>query len=193
MFTPASFFTYTQWVGIVTLAFAALTLLSFLLNWGLRFRLVGATGLFGVLTAGLFGLSIVPFTRAVIPGAARYSTVYDSGATQVVIAVQPTITATQLEATLRQASSDLFSSGRLSRGEAQLTIRARTVLHPEPGVSEPLYLGQVKRSLFDREDAQMTVELRPDSLAKLPPAAQPAEIVPEIAADIVSEIAPETR
>ena len=174
MFTPASFFTYTQWAGIATLAFAAITLLSFLLNWGLRFRLVGATGFLGVLTAGLFGLSVVPFTRAVIPGAARYSTVYDSGATQVVIAVSPTITATQLDATLRQAASDLFSSGRLSRGESQLTIRARTVLHPAPDLSEPVYLGQVKRSLFDREDAQMTVELRPDSLAKLPPAPRPA-------------------
>lgn len=180
MFTPASFFTYTQWAGIVTLAFAALTLLGFLLKWGIRFRLVGATGLLGVLTAGLFGLSVVPFTRAVIPGASRYSTVYDSGATQVVIAVAPTITATQLEATLRQASSDLFSSGRLSRGEVQLTIRARTVLHPEAGVSEPLYLGQVKRSLFDREDAQMTIELRPDSLAKLPPSTLPST-PPEIA------------
>ncbi|MBW4466246.1 MAG: Ycf51 family protein [Pegethrix bostrychoides GSE-TBD4-15B] len=182
MFTPASFFTYTQWSGIATLAFAALTLLSFLLGWGIRFRLVGATGLLGVLTAGLFGLSVVPFSRAVVPGAARYSTVYDSGATQVVIAVAPSITAERLEATLRQAASDLFSSGRLSRGESQLTIRARTVLHPEPGLSEPLYLGQVKRSLFDREDAQMVIELRPDSLAKLPPAEQPvapSEIAPQ--------------
>jgi hypothetical protein len=173
MLTPASFFTYTQWAGIATLAFAALTLLSFALKWGLRFRLVGATGFLGVLTAGLFGLSIVPFSRAVVPGALRYSTVYDSGATQVVIAVPPTITTEQLDATLRQASSDLFSSGRLSRGESQLTIRARTVLHPESDISEPLYLGQVKRSLFDRDDAQMTIELRPDNLAKLPPVPQP--------------------
>jgi Protein of function (DUF2518) len=190
MFTPASFFTYTQWAGIATLAFAALTLLSFLFNWGLRFRLVGATGFLGVLTAGLFGLSVVPFSRAVIPGASRYSTVYDSGATQVVIAVPPAITAEQLDATLRQAASDLFSSGRLSRGESQLTIRARTVLHSEPGLSEPVYLGQVKRSLFDREDAQMIIELRPDSLAKLPPAPQPVASQP-VAAEIAPKIAPE--
>jgi hypothetical protein len=168
MLTPADFLTYTQWAALATLALAALTLLSFLLKWGLRFRLVGVTGFVAVLTVGLLGLSFVPFTRTVIPGAVRFSTVYDSGATQVVIAVPPTITASELDATLRQAASDLFSPGRLSRGENQLTIRARTVLHPEPGLSEPLYLGQIRRSLSDREDGQMTIEISPDSLAKLP-------------------------
>lgn len=174
MFTPADFLTYTQWSGIATIAFAVLTLLSFVLKWGLRFRLVGVTGFMLVLTGGLFGLSLVPFTRTVIPGAVRYSTVYDSGAAQVVIAVPSTISASELDATLRQAASDLFSPGRLSRGEAQLTIRARTVLHPEPGLSEPLYLGQIRRSLFNREDDQMTIELIPGSLAKLPAPAEPA-------------------
>lgn len=178
MFTPADFLTYTQWSGIATIAFAALTLLSFLLKWGLRFRLVGVTGFMLVLTSGLFGLSLVPFTRTVIPGAVRYSTVYDSGATQVVIAVPPTISVSELDATLRQAASDLFSPGRLSRGGEQLTIRARTVLHPEPGLSEPLYLGQVRRSLFNREDDQMTIELIPDSLAKLPAPAAPEAASP---------------
>jgi hypothetical protein len=168
MLTPADFLTYTQWAGIATLALAALTLLSFLLKWGVRFRLVGVTGFMVVLTSGLFGLSVVPFSRTVIPGAIRFTTVYDSGAAQVVIAVPPTITASELDATLRQAASDLFSPGRLSRGEDKLTIRARTVLHPEPGLSEPLYLGQVRRSLFNREDAQITIEINPDSFAKLP-------------------------
>jgi hypothetical protein len=108
----------------------------------------------------------------------RYSTVFDSGADQVVIVVPPTITETELRATLQQAASNLFSVGRLSRrGQQQLTIRARTVLHPEAGVSEPLVLGQVKRSLFVKDDDKMEIQIFPKSLAKLPPAApadQPA-------------------
>jgi hypothetical protein len=166
--TTADFSTYAQWAGIATLAFAALSGLAFLLKWGIRFRLVGVTGFMAVLTVGLFSLGLVPFTRTAIPGAVRFSTVFDSGAAQAVIVVPPTITESELTATLQQAASDLFSMGRLGRGEEQLTIRARTVLHPEPGVSQPLVLGQVKRSLSVRDDENMTIELFPDNLAKLP-------------------------
>jgi hypothetical protein len=170
--TTADFLNYAQWVGILTLVFGGIAGLGFLLKWGIRFRLVGATGFMAVLTAGLFALGLVPFTRTTVPGAVRFSTVYDSGATQAVIAVPSAITESELTATLQQAASDLFSSGRLSwRGEDQLTIRARTVVHPEPGVSQPLYLGEVKRSLAARTDDQIAIELYSENLAKLP---QPA-------------------
>jgi len=169
MLTTADFLTATKWVGITTLVFAAITVLGFILKWGIRFRLVGVTGFLGVLTSGLFALGLVPFTRSVIPGAVHFSTVYDNGATQAVIAVRPQISESQLEATLRQAASDLYSYGRLGRtGEEQLTIRARTIIHPEPGVSKPLYLGQVKRSLSSRNDEQMEIAIFPDNLAQLP-------------------------
>ncbi len=177
--TTADFLTYTQWAGIATLAFAGLTALSFLLKWGIRFRLVGVTGFMAVLTGGLFALGLVPFTRTVVPGAIKFSTVYDTGATQAVIAVPPTITESELDATLRQAANDLFSPGRLGRGQDQLTIRARTVLHPEPGVTQPLYLGQIRRSLTIREDDQMVLELFPENIAKLPPQPQAPDAPPQ--------------
>ncbi len=169
--TNADFLTFTQWVGIATLACAAFTVLSFILKWGIRFRMVGATGFLGVLTGGLFALSLVPFTHTVIPGAVRFSLIYDTGATQVVIAVTPKISQDELEATLRQAASDFYSYGRLGRGEEQLTIRARTIIHPEPGVSQPLYLGQVRRSLANRNDEQMALEIYQDKFALLADAA----------------------
>ncbi|MBE9177568.1 Ycf51 family protein [Oculatella sp. LEGE 06141] len=170
MLSTANFLTAAQWAGLTTLAFAVLAGLSFLFQWGLRFRLVGITGFMGVLTVGLFGLGLVPFTRTVVPGAVRFATVYDSGSTQTVIVVPSSITEPQLLATLQQAASDMFSPGRLSRGQDQLTIRARTVLHPEEGVSQPLVLGQVKRSLFVRDDQEMQIDLYRENLAKLPPA-----------------------
>lgn len=171
--TTADFMTYTQWVGIATLVFALLAGLGFGLQWGIRFRLVGITGFMAVLTVGLFALSLVPFTRTTIPGAVRFALVYDNGATQAVIALSPQVTESEVEATLRQAAGDLFSPGRLGRGQGQLTIRARTLLHPEPGVSEPLFLGQVKRSLYNREDDQIEITLYPENLARLP--APPSE------------------
>lgn len=165
--TTSDFLTITQWVGIATLVCAALTVLGFVLQWGIRFRLVGATGLMGVVTFGLFALSLVPLTRTVIPGSVRYTVVYDTGATQIAIVLPNQITESELEATLRQAASDQFSLGRLSRGEDQLTIRARTVVHPELGVSQPVYLGQVKRSLSVRDDPQMKITLYRENLARL--------------------------
>jgi hypothetical protein len=95
----------------------------------------------------------------VIAGAVRYSVVYDNGGTQTVIAVPAQISESALEATLRQAASDLYSYGRLGRNEDKLTIRARTIIHPEPGVSQPLYLGNVRRSLSNRNDDEMAIEI----------------------------------
>lgn len=168
MLTTADFLTFTKWAGILTLACGVITLVAFVFKWGLRFRLVGATGLLGVLTTGLFALAIVPFSRTVIPGAVKFNVVYDTGAAQTVIVVPKEITETELEATLRQAASDLFSYGRLSGVDNQLTIRARTILHPKPGVSKPLFLGQVKRSLATRDDENMAVEIYSESFAQLP-------------------------
>lgn len=172
MATTADFLQIAQWSGILTLVCGAIALLGFIFQWGIRFRFVGITGFMAVLTVGLFALGVVPFTRTVVPGAVRFSTVYDSGATQVVITVPPTITAEQLDATLRQAASDLYSPGRFSSGEDRVTIRARTIIHPSEGVSQPLFLGQVKRSLFERTDDNMEVTLYPDALAQLPPPAE---------------------
>lgn len=168
MLTTADFLNYAKWSGITTLVFAAITVLSFILKWGIKFRLVGATGFLGVVTGGLFALGLVPLTRTVIPGAERFSVIYDNGATQVVISVRPTITDDQLRATLRQAASDLYSYGRLGQKEGKLTIRARTVTHPQPGISQPLYLGSVKRSLALRDDEQMELEIYPENLAQIP-------------------------
>ncbi|MEY3255432.1 MAG: hypothetical protein RLZZ29_563 [Cyanobacteriota bacterium] len=168
--TTADFLQYSQWSGITTIALATLTILALLFKWGLRFRLVGATGFMLVLTAGLFSLSLVPLSRTVIPGAARYTLVYDNGSNQAVIATSPDITPTQLEATLRQAASNLYSYGRMGAGgNNSLTIRARTVLHPEPGISTPVYLGKVERTLVTREDPQMLVEVFLDKFPQLPP------------------------
>ncbi|MEM6401443.1 MAG: DUF2518 family protein, partial [Cyanobacteria bacterium P01_D01_bin.116] len=98
----------------------------------------------------------------------RYKLVYDNGSSKAVIATPPQITSSELDATLRQAASDLFSYGRLGGPQDnQLTIRARSIVHPEPGLSLPLYLGEVKRSLSNRDDNTMQIDIYEDNLAKL--------------------------
>ncbi|MDY6940568.1 MAG: Ycf51 family protein [Cyanobacteriota bacterium] len=168
MLTTADFLQATQWFGIMTLAFAGLTGLGFILKWGTRFRLVGISAFSLVLTVGCFGLSIVPFAPTVVPGSINYTVVFDNGANLITIKVPSDITESQLEATLRQSAINLIAPGRLSPGRGQLLLRARTVVHPEPGISEPLYLGQVTRAPLDAPgDDPFAIEIFPDKLARL--------------------------
>lgn len=133
-------------MGLTTLAFAALAALAYLAKWGIRFRLTGVTGFCGVLTAGLFGLSFQPLVTTTVEGSIPYTTVYDSGAAQLVIAVPASITDTELEATLQQAAINSFNPSRLSTGgggQAPM-VRARTIVHREPGISDLLYIGKIQ-------------------------------------------------
>lgn len=165
--TPAEFLEATKWFGAATLTMALITAIAFALGWGFRFRLVGVTSFMGVLTAGMFGLSFQPFTQTVIEGAIPYSTVYDSGASQIVIKVPATITEPQLEATLRQAASNLLKPSRLGIPGSVATIRARTIIHPEPGVSQLVYVGQVQPQLDPDHDDPLNITLYRRQLATL--------------------------
>lgn len=165
--TSLGFDLYTQWSIFATIFFLLLAVIAFIFNWGIRFRLVGITGFMIVLTVGLFGLGLGLFERTEIPGAVRFSRVYDNGGNQVVIVVDSSITRNELEATLKQAANDYFSYGRTSGTDNKLTIRARTLVHPQPGSSLPLYLGQVKRSLLYREDENMEINIFDDKVDTL--------------------------
>lgn len=165
---PTDFDFYLKWSAIATLATGTLAVLAFLFSWGIRFRLVGTTGFLGVVTVGIFALSLGLFRYASVPGAVPYKLVYDSGNARAVIKLPDDVSETEVDATLRQAAADLFSFGRLGGSDRQLLVRARTVVHPEPGITKPVYLGQVRRSLVQREDATMEVEIFSEQFAQLP-------------------------
>jgi Protein of function (DUF2518) len=167
MISTAEFFKYFQWSGIATLAFAVVTILALFLNWGFKFRLVGATGFMMVLTTGLFGLGLVPIVHSNVPGSLHYSLIYDNGSDRATIVVAQPVTEAGLDATLRQAASDLYSYGRSGSADKQLKVRARSVIHPQPGVSQPLVLGEVTRSLSGGEDGALEVKIDRVNLAKV--------------------------
>jgi hypothetical protein len=159
--------TYAAWIALAGIVLMVLTLGAWLWRWGIRFRLVGVTSFTFVIAASVFALSLGFSQRERIPNAVQYVRVFDRAADQVVIAIPTTVTEVQLSATLQQAAIDLFSPGRTSP-DGMMTIRARTVLHPEDGVSLPLYLGQIRRSLSQHHDPQMQIDLYRQNLALLP-------------------------
>ncbi|NEP18917.1 MAG: DUF2518 family protein [Leptolyngbya sp. SIO4C1] len=169
--TPEFFLQATKWMGIATLAIAALAGLAFVFQWGIRFRLVGATGFSAVLTAGLFGLSFEPLSPAAVPGSVPYTTVFDSGAANIVIAVPQSITETELRATLEQAGRNLFKASRIGRPGQSPIIRARTIIHREPGISDLVYLGQAQSTRDASAEQPIQVTVNPQMLAKASAAA----------------------
>ena len=165
---PVDTYTIGVWSGYIAIGFLVLTIVAFFAGWGFRFRLVGVTSFMMVLTAGIFSLYLGLFTHVEIPGAVRYSLVYDNGANRAVVAVPPDITADAIEPTLRQAAADLNSYGRTgTKGNDVFTINLRTVLHPEEGVSQPLFLGQARRSLSNRDDANIEIEVFSENIEQL--------------------------
>jgi Protein of function (DUF2518) len=160
--------TYTQGLGIFTLVCLVLTVVAFIFKWGIRFRLVGVTSFMGVVTGSVFGLSLGLFTHTDISGAVRYSLVFDNAADKVTIVLPSTVTESEVEATLRQAVSDIQPFGRSTGQNAKLVIRARTVLHPEPGLSQLLYLGQATRGTVAGTDEPLEISIFAENLAQLP-------------------------
>ena len=161
--------TYALWSGYGTIACLVITVIAFIAGWAFRFRLVGVTSFMGVLTASIFALSLGLFSHTEIPGAVRYSLIYDNGANRAVIAVSPNIETSAIEPTLRQAALDLYSYGRTgTNGNDRFTVGLRTVLHPETGVSQPLFLGQATRSLSVRDESNLEVEVFTENITQLP-------------------------
>lgn len=162
-------FVYGKWLGIGTIFALLVTTIAFVVGWGFRFRLVGVTSFMTVLTLGTFALGLSFFPRVEIPGAVRYTLIYDNGANQAVVAVTPDIEKTAIEPTLLQAASDLYSYGRTgTNGNNQFTVKLRTVLHPQSGVSQPLFLGEAKRSLIATGDDDIKINVFEQNLKKLP-------------------------
>jgi hypothetical protein len=86
-----------------------------------------------------------------------------------VISVKDTVTPDEVSATLKQAANKLFSTGRLGvGGDSNFVIRARTLIHTQPGISTPVYLGYARGSLQSRDVDSLDIELYPEKFALLP-------------------------
>ena len=156
----SNLFLYGKWLGYATIACLVVAIISFIAGWSFRFRLVGVTSFMTVLTIGTFALGLSFFPHKEIPGAVRYSLVYDNGANQAVVAVPSNIEKSAIEPTLLQAAEDLYSYGRTGTGgNNQFTIKLRTVLHPQTGISQPLFLGKARRELISLGDGDKEVDI----------------------------------
>ena len=130
------------WLGWSGLGLALLTVVAFLANWGLRFRLVGVSSftLLLAVSCWAFGVSYTP--PVVVEGAIRTPVVFDNGTDLVVAQAPADLDAVTVSATLEQLAGNLRSAGR---GSGTVTVRLRAFETPKEGLSRPVILGETVR------------------------------------------------
>lgn len=156
---------YFEWSLIITIISLLLVILSFILSWKNRFRLVGISGFMIVLTVGLFGLNIGLLNRHRIITSSSSSRVYDNASDQIVISVEPSITEEELFMALREAAQNYFVYGRSAGKDNQLTLRARVLLHVNEKEDLPLYLGKAEQKLNFHNDNHPEINIQIDKNA----------------------------
>lgn len=135
-----------EWLGIAGAALLVLTLVGFLLRWGIRFRLVGVTSFTVLLSLSCLAFAVSYAPRAQVDGAVSVPVVFDNGS-DLVIAAAPAGLATEAYGpTVEQVALNLRGSGR--KGDNGVVhVRLRRVEAQGPGLDRPVILAEASRDL----------------------------------------------
>ncbi len=131
--------TWFAWGG---LGLAGITLISFITNWGIKFRLTGATIFTLLLSASCWAFEKSYTPPVVIEGYKYAPIVYDNGSDLVVAQAEDNFPQEAIEPTLQQIASNLKGGGR---NGVVVTVRLRRLENVASGISKPVILGEVLR------------------------------------------------
>ena len=121
-----------------------ITLISFLIGWGFRFRLVGAT-IFTLLLSGSCWAFAESYTPPLsIEGAIYLPVVYDNGYDLVVAQANEDIPEELIKPTLEQIAGNLKGGGR---NGSEVHVKIRKLVPISDGISEPRILGEAIRDI----------------------------------------------
>ena len=124
------------------------TVLGFLLRWGIRFRLVGVTSFTVLLSLSCLAFAVSYAPRAVVEGAVSVPVVFDNGSDLVIAAAPADLPEAAFRPTVEQVALNLRGSGR--HGDNGLVhVRLRRVEAQGDGIDRPVILAQADRSLRD--------------------------------------------
>ena len=131
--------------GFIGLILFIITIITFIFNWNLKFRLIGAT-----IFAFLLSISSWAFLQSYsenvkIDGAIYLPIVYDNGYDLVVAKAGKEIEESSIEPTLKQLSENLKRGSRSGRN---VRIRIRKLEKISEDISEPIILGEIEKSFL---------------------------------------------
>jgi hypothetical protein len=126
--TDPILFVAGEWLGAASGVLAVLTIVGFVVRWGVRFRLVGVTSFTALLAISCLAFAVSYSPRLSVPGAVTVPVVYDNGTDLVVAAAPADLPEAAIEPTVRQVAGNLRGSGRSrSDGSGQFIAIIRII------------------------------------------------------------------
>ncbi len=131
--------------GIIGVILFLITLITFLFNFPIKFRLTGAT-IFSFLLSIFSWAFIQSYSESVnIEGAMYVPIVYDNGADLIIAKAAQDFPIESIEPTLKQISFNLKKGSRSGR---KVKIKIRSLEKISEGVSKPTIIGEIEKSFI---------------------------------------------
>jgi hypothetical protein len=135
-----------EWLGVASAALLLLTLVAFVVRWGIRFRLVGVTSFTVLLSLSCLAFAVSYTPRQLVDGAVSVPVVFDNGTDLVVAAAPADLDPAAFGPSVQQVALNLRGSGR---GTQLVEVRLRRVESTAPGTDTPVVLATAIRNLAD--------------------------------------------
>ena len=135
-----------EWLGVASAALLLLTLVAFVVRWGIRFRLVGVTSFTVLLSLSCLAFAVSYTPRQLVDGAVSVPVVFDNGSDLVIADAPADLDAAAFAPSVQQVALNLRGSGR---GTQLVEVRLRRVEATAPGTDTPVVLATAIRNLAD--------------------------------------------
>ena len=140
-----------EWLGVTSAALLLLTLVAFVVRWGIRFRLVGVTSFTVLLSLSCLAFAVSYTPRQLVDGAVSVPVVFDNGTDLVVAAATADLDPAAFGPSVQQVALNLRGSGR---GTQLVEVRLRRVDSSTPGTDTPVVLATAIRNLADGREVR---------------------------------------
>jgi hypothetical protein len=146
IFRPAEPPCAGEWLGVASAGLLLLTLVAFVVRWGIRFRLVGVTSFTVLLSLSCLAFAVSYAPRQLVEGAVSVPVVFDNGTDLVIAAAPADLDPAAFGPSVQQVALNLRGSGR---GTQLVEVRLRRVEATAPGTDTPVVLATAIRNLAD--------------------------------------------
>ncbi len=135
-----------EWLGVASAVLLLLTVVAFVVRWGIRFRLVGITSFTVLLSLSCLAFAVSYAPRQQVEGAISVPVVFDNGSDLVVAAAPAQMDPEAYSPSVQQVALNLRGSGR---GTQRVEVRLRRVEPKGEGSDVPVVLATAIRNLDD--------------------------------------------
>ena len=130
--------------GFLGILLLLVTLISFIFNFGFKFRVIGATIFSLLLSLSIWAFIQSYSEKVVIEGAKYVPIVYDNGFDLIIAKAEDDFPVEAIEPTLEQLSENLM---RGSRSGANVKIKLRKLEKISNSVSKPVIIGEIQKNV----------------------------------------------